>query len=216
MFPHLCRATEQDTFRKLYRCVVHIKMRTLYIIRPRNTEYLYSQRWSCYEIAPATTPFNILIDDNSSHYNIITWIPAPDACLHEHNNTSYAAVAGKNLLTTSDYSWKWTSGCWQVLQLYGCFRQRAQFVFLELGFQCFFIFFKIGSFKKKEIINIPQMLSSGWLVNASGAADKHRQKTWWIRISIFELCVLKVRYRIWWQKNKDVWHMSVSAMCLSI
>lgn len=46
----------------------------------------------------------------------------------------------KNLLMTSDYSWMWTSGCWQVLQLYGCFRQRSQFVFLELGFQCFFIF----------------------------------------------------------------------------
>lgn len=150
MFPRLCRATEQDTFRKLYRCVVQIKMRTLYIIRPRNTEYLYSQRWSCYEIAPAMTPFNILIDDNSSHYNIIAWIPAPDTCLHEHNNTSYAIMAGKNLLMTSDYSWMWTSGCWQVLQLYGCFRQRSQFVFLELSFQCFFIFLKIGSFKKKR------------------------------------------------------------------
>lgn len=47
-----------------------------------------------------------------------------------------------------------------------------------VGLPVFVHFFKIGSFKKKEIINIPQMLSSGWLVNASGAADKHRQKTW--------------------------------------
>lgn len=47
-----------------------------------------------------------------------------------------------------------------------------------VGLPVFVHFLKIGSFKKKEIINIPQMLSSGWLVNASGAADKHRQKTW--------------------------------------
>lgn len=74
----------------------------MYIIRPRNTEYLYSQRWSCYEIAPAMTPFNILIDDN-----IIMWIPAPDACLHEHNNTSYAVVAGK----------KFTNDLWLLMDV---------------------------------------------------------------------------------------------------
>lgn len=138
MFPRLCRATEQDTFRKRYRCVVQIKMRTLF----KNVYYSTQEYWVL--IARDDLAMKL----HQPWHPSIYWLMTTLLCEFllqmrvSMNITTPAMLLWlvKNLLMTSDYSWMWTSGCWQVLQFYGCFRQRSQFVFLELGFQCFFIF----------------------------------------------------------------------------
>lgn len=138
------------------------------------------------------------------------------ACLHEHSNTSYAVVAGKNLLMTSDYSWMWTSGCWQVLQLYGCDSGRDPSLCFWTWASSGSSFLKIGSFKKKKNHKHTSNVVLWMACKCFRCSRQKQTKNLVNRMGIFEWCILKVRNRIWWQKNKDVWHMSVSAICLSV